>query len=122
MWTGLSIRARACGYGCLGRSRRIREGRVSEHSRQGERVVLAMLALAEGLPVFRTHHAYRHYAVCLLRLGNAYEEIGNSKDAFDSLEESLPIFERLQLPKYEKLAQDALERLRNPRARPAIVT
>lgn len=72
--------------------------------------------------VFRAHHAYRHYAICLLRLGTAYGEMGNSRDALACLEESLPIFERLQVPYLVEQAQDALERLRSLRARPAIVT
>lgn len=73
-------------------------------------------------PVLRAHHAHRHYATCLLRLGNIYQEVGKPLDALACLEESLPIFEQIRVPYLIEQARDALERLRNPGTRPAIVT
>ena len=73
-------------------------------------------------PVFQAHHARRHYATCQLRLGNVYEELGKPLDALACLDESLRIFEQLHVPYLAKQAQDALERLRGTRTRPAIVT
>lgn len=73
-------------------------------------------------PVFRDHHAHRYLALCLLRLGNTYLEVGNVRDAVACLEESLSIFEQLRLPSFAKRSQDTLERLRAIQTGPAIVT
>jgi DNA-binding SARP family transcriptional activator/tetratricopeptide (TPR) repeat protein len=65
-------------------------------------------SLLRALPVFQAH-SRRFHAVCLLKLGYAYESMG-SAEAVGYLEESLRIFTELRLPRKADQARQALER------------
>lgn len=58
--------------------------------------------------MFRDHFAHRFHALCLLKLGYAYEALGESETAARHLQESLDIFERLRLDHYTARARRAL--------------
>jgi DNA-binding SARP family transcriptional activator/tetratricopeptide (TPR) repeat protein len=65
-------------------------------------------SLLRALPVFQAH-SRRFHALCLLKLGYAYESMG-SPEAVGYLEESLQIFTELRLPWKADQARQALER------------
>jgi tetratricopeptide (TPR) repeat protein len=71
----------------------------------------AVSSLRRALPVFRVHSSRRYLAVCLMKLGYAYEAMG-SPEAIGYLEESLRIFRQLHLPRKVDQAQQALDRCR----------
>jgi tetratricopeptide (TPR) repeat protein len=75
----------------------------------------AATSLLRALPVFRDHSARHFQAVCLLKLGYAYEAMG-SPEAIGYLEESLQIFRRLRLPGKADRAQQALNRCKRSTA------
>jgi tetratricopeptide (TPR) repeat protein len=56
--------------------------------------------LLRALPRFRNHSRRRHYALCLLKLGYAYQAMSRYDEASRYLEQSLPIFRELRLPRY----------------------
>jgi transcriptional regulator with XRE-family HTH domain/tetratricopeptide (TPR) repeat protein len=65
--------------------------------------------LHHALPVFRDNSARHFQAICLLKLGYAYEAM-SSPEATDYLEESLQIFRLLRLTNKADRAQQALNR------------
>jgi tetratricopeptide (TPR) repeat protein len=69
----------------------------------------AAASLQRALPIFRDHSARHFQAVCLLKLGYAYEAMG-SPEAIGYLEESLQIFRELRLHSKADRAQLALSR------------
>jgi tetratricopeptide (TPR) repeat protein/DNA-binding XRE family transcriptional regulator len=66
-------------------------------------------ALRAALPVFRDSFMRRHHALCLLKLGYAYQAIGDYSAAIDHLEESLSIFGQLQLYHFADRARETLD-------------
>lgn len=76
---------------------------------QPDKAVGSWLA-AEAL--FRDCHAHRYYAVCLLRLGGAYEAMDRFQEAVTCLEESLLVFRRLRIAGKAAEALEALDRCR----------
>ncbi len=66
-------------------------------------------ALSTALPIFRDRLMGRHQALCLLKLGYAYQAMCDYEQAIASLEESLPIFRELRLPHLEQRALRTLE-------------
>lgn len=71
----------------------------------------AAKCLRRVLPVFADHHARRFQALCLMKLGLVYEEMG-SAEAVPFLEESLTIFDELGLKARAAMAEEALARWR----------
>jgi tetratricopeptide (TPR) repeat protein len=73
---------------------------------------LAVESLLRALPIFRDHQAHRHHALCLMKLGYAYERMRTYPLAIDYLEEGLVRFRELRLPRKAEQAQEALDRCR----------
>jgi DNA-binding SARP family transcriptional activator len=69
--------------------------------------------LAEAVPGFRDHFMRRHHALALLKLGYAYQAMGQFTTAIGYLEQSLPIFAALRLPHYEERVQQTIQDCRN---------
>jgi DNA-binding SARP family transcriptional activator len=61
-------------------------------------------ALSMAFPIFRDHFMRRMQALCLLKLGYAYQAMGDYEQAITSARESLTIFRELRLAHYEKQA------------------
>lgn len=61
-----------------------------------------------ALPFYRDHFMRRHHALCLLKMGYAYQAMGNYRIAISHLQESLGIFEQLRLAHYIERARNAL--------------
>jgi DNA-binding SARP family transcriptional activator/tetratricopeptide (TPR) repeat protein/transcriptional regulator with XRE-family HTH domain len=72
----------------------------------------AAATLHRALPVFRDHSARHFQAICLLKLGYAYQAIGSAQAA-DYLKQSLRIFRELRLPGKADRAQQALNHIVN---------
>jgi DNA-binding SARP family transcriptional activator/tetratricopeptide (TPR) repeat protein len=68
----------------------------------------AAASLQKALAVFRQHGSLRYHALCLLKLGYAYQAMG-SPQAVGHLAESLRMFEDLRLPLKARQAQEALD-------------
>lgn len=58
---------------------------------------------------FRSYSIRRHHAICLFKLGQAYQAIGSNELAVRYLEESVPMFRQLALPSYEQRAVRAIQ-------------
>jgi hypothetical protein len=69
-------------------------------------------ALASALPRFFDHFLQRHHARCLLKLGHAYQALGDREAAARHPQESVEIFERLRLDHCAARAGAALRSLR----------
>jgi tetratricopeptide (TPR) repeat protein/transcriptional regulator with XRE-family HTH domain len=65
-------------------------------------------SLHSALPIYRDHVMRRHHALCLLKLGYAYQAMGDHEAATSHLKESLGIFEQLRLDHYTQRARQAL--------------
>jgi tetratricopeptide (TPR) repeat protein/transcriptional regulator with XRE-family HTH domain len=65
-------------------------------------------ALRTALPTFRDHFVRRHHGLCLLKLGYAYQAMGDNQTAIAHLNESLGIFGQLRLDHYADRAREAL--------------
>ena len=76
-------------------------------------------ALRTALPIFRDHFMHRHHGLCLLKLGYAYQAMGDHQTALGHLAESLDIFGQLQLDHYAARARQALSTCQGQRAAPA---
>jgi tetratricopeptide (TPR) repeat protein/DNA-binding XRE family transcriptional regulator len=74
----------------------------------------AAASLHRALPVFRDRSARHFQAVCLLKLGYAYEAM-DSREAVGYLAESLQIFRQLHLQGKVDRAQEALNRCKGSR-------
>jgi tetratricopeptide (TPR) repeat protein/DNA-binding XRE family transcriptional regulator len=72
----------------------------------------AVEAFRSALPVFRDHFLHRHHALCLLKLGYAYQALGDREAAARHLQESVEIFDRLRLDHYTTRAREALRSVR----------
>src|SRR5215469_8715775 len=73
----------------------------------------AVEALGAALSLFRGHcNRRRHVGLCLLKLGHAYEKLGQPQQARRYLKESLAIFRELRFPHYEERALNALANCR----------
>jgi tetratricopeptide (TPR) repeat protein len=68
----------------------------------------AAQSLSQALPIYRDHFMRRHHALCLLKIGNACQAMADHEAAISHLEESLGIFEQLQLDHYAERAREAL--------------
>jgi tetratricopeptide (TPR) repeat protein len=71
----------------------------------------AVESLKQALPAFEAHFMRRHEGLCLLKLGYAYQGMGDHDTAVTHLSESLAIFSQLQLDHYTELVQRALSEL-----------
>ena len=65
-------------------------------------------SLRRALPVYRDHFMRRHHGLCLLKMGYAYQAMGDHEAAIGSLQESLDIFGPLQLSHYAMRARETL--------------
>ena len=72
----------------------------------------AVDCLLRALPLFQTHQADRYYALCLFKLGHAYEAMGARRLAVPYLEDSVRAFRQLLLPGRVEEALGLLERCR----------
>jgi tetratricopeptide (TPR) repeat protein len=76
------------------------------------RVEEAVSSWLSAATLFQGTHAHRFYALCQLRIGQAYEAMKLVPEAVTCLEESVVVFRRLRIvPKIEE-AQATLERCR----------
>jgi transcriptional regulator with XRE-family HTH domain/tetratricopeptide (TPR) repeat protein len=69
----------------------------------------AAQSLLGALPIYRDHFMHRHHALCLLKLGYTYQALEEYKAAAGHLQDSLDIFDRLQLAYFAERAQEALQ-------------
>jgi tetratricopeptide (TPR) repeat protein len=69
----------------------------------------AIETLQTAMAAFAQHADRRGQALCLLKTGEAYLGLGETRLGVISLEESLPIFRELGLPEYAAHAAEALE-------------
>jgi tetratricopeptide (TPR) repeat protein/DNA-binding XRE family transcriptional regulator len=67
----------------------------------------AVEAFRSALPMFRDHFLHRHHALCLLKLGYAYQALGDREAAARHPQESVEIFDRLWLDHYTTRAREA---------------
>jgi transcriptional regulator with XRE-family HTH domain/tetratricopeptide (TPR) repeat protein len=65
-------------------------------------------SLRSALPIYRDHFMRRHHALCLLKMGHAYQAMGDYQTAIGHLQESLDIFGQLQLDHHVARAREAL--------------
>jgi tetratricopeptide (TPR) repeat protein/transcriptional regulator with XRE-family HTH domain len=65
-------------------------------------------SLGEALPMYRDQFMRRHQGLCLLKLGYAYQAMGDCQTAADHLRESLEVFRQLQLDHFAARASEAL--------------
>ena len=70
----------------------------------------AIGALRQALPEFRAHHARRHIALCLLKLGHAHEAMSRYPEAIGYLSQARDMFGELRLTGKAESAQRALDR------------
>ena len=68
-------------------------------------------SLREALPFYRDR--FMRHALCLLKMGYAYQAMGDYDAAISHLSESLDIFDQLQLAHYSQRARDALTTCHN---------
>ncbi len=66
-------------------------------------------SLRSALPIYRDHFMHRHHALCLLKMGYAYQAVGDYQAAIPHLDESLGIFDKLQLGHFAERARGALD-------------
>jgi tetratricopeptide (TPR) repeat protein len=69
-------------------------------------------SLNAALPIFRDRFMRRHHALCLLKLGYAYQAMGDYQTAISYLTESLGILDRLKLVTYAERARQAIDACR----------
>lgn len=69
----------------------------------------AIKALSQAQEIFQARGLVRNNAICLLKLALADQAVGRYGQAIKKLEASLPVFRKLQLPSYEKVAIATLE-------------
>jgi tetratricopeptide (TPR) repeat protein len=72
----------------------------------------AVQSLLRALSVFRDLQAHRYRALCLAKLGHAYEQMAAYPKAVGCLEESVAKFHELRLSGRAEQAQQALDRCR----------
>jgi tetratricopeptide (TPR) repeat protein len=65
-------------------------------------------SLRSALPIYRDHFMRRHHGLCLLKMGHAYQAMGDHQAAIRSLQECLGIFGQLQLDHYAMRARETL--------------
>jgi transcriptional regulator with XRE-family HTH domain/tetratricopeptide (TPR) repeat protein len=65
-------------------------------------------SLRSALPFYRDRFMRRHHALCLLKMGYAYQAMDDCRAAISHLRDSLDIFEQLQLAHYTERARNAL--------------
>jgi tetratricopeptide (TPR) repeat protein len=65
-------------------------------------------SLRGALPIYRDHFMHRHHGLCLLKMGYAYQALGDNRAAIRYLRESLAILESLQLDHYAGRARETL--------------
>jgi tetratricopeptide (TPR) repeat protein len=65
-------------------------------------------SLRSALPFYRDRFMRRHHALCLLKMGYACQAMGDNQAAISYLNQSLGIFEQLQLAHYTERARNAL--------------
>jgi tetratricopeptide (TPR) repeat protein/DNA-binding XRE family transcriptional regulator len=65
-------------------------------------------SLRSALPIYRDHFMHRHHGLCLLKMGYAYQALGDNQTAIRCLRESLAILEPLQLEHYADRAREML--------------
>lgn len=69
--------------------------------------------MAHAVPVYRNHLMHRHHGLYPLKMGYAYEALGDHPAAIRHLRESQAIFDQLQLSFYAERARDALDACQN---------
>ena len=74
-------------------------------------------SLRSALPIYRDHFMHRHHGLCLLKMGYAYQALGDNQTAIRCLRESLAILEPLQLEHYADRARETLVSCLHSRAR-----
>jgi tetratricopeptide (TPR) repeat protein len=72
----------------------------------------AVRSLLHTLPIVRAHHARRHIALCLLKLGYAHEALRRYPEAIGYLSQARDTFGELRLTRRAESAQQALDRCR----------
>jgi tetratricopeptide (TPR) repeat protein/transcriptional regulator with XRE-family HTH domain len=65
-------------------------------------------SLTVALPIFRGHFMRRYQGLCLLKLGQIYQAMGDHQTAARHLTESMTIFSQLQLAFYAERAREAI--------------
>jgi tetratricopeptide (TPR) repeat protein len=90
-------------------SEALASGMLGDAYRELGRYPEAVEYLLRALPVLQAHSSRRFHAVCLLKLGYAYQAMG-SLEAVGFLKESQRIFTELQLPHLVDRVGQALER------------
>jgi DNA-binding SARP family transcriptional activator/transcriptional regulator with XRE-family HTH domain/tetratricopeptide (TPR) repeat protein len=68
----------------------------------------AIDAFGRALPTFRKHGLRRHEALCLLKMAESYQGLGNYRQARAYLAQCQPAFTELQMPAYVERTQKAL--------------
>ena len=69
--------------------------------------------LSNALPIFEDHFMNRAHALCLLKLGYSYQPMADREAAIMRLNESLAIFEELQLSHHAQRVRDTIVSCRN---------
>jgi DNA-binding SARP family transcriptional activator/tetratricopeptide (TPR) repeat protein len=82
----------------------------------------AAASLRAALPIFRTHLMHRFHALSLLKLGYAYQAMNNYLAAARRMEESLVIFDELQLSHYSQRAREGIASCRDHQRPPGGAT
>lgn len=95
--------------GCI-REEAISHGVLGDAYRGLGKFQVSIAALKHALQLLRAHHADRHTALCLLKLGYGYEGAGQFAEASRYLELARDLFNELTLEHRAELAQQALER------------
>lgn len=70
-------------------------------------------SLRSALPIYRDQFMRRHHALCLLKMGYAYQGVGDYLSAIVPLQESPAIFGQLQLDHYAERVRKTLMTCRN---------
>jgi tetratricopeptide (TPR) repeat protein len=70
-------------------------------------------SLSNALPIFEDHFMNRAHALCLLKLGYSYQPMADHEAAIMRLNESLAIFEELQLSHHAQRVRDTIVSCRN---------
>lgn len=66
--------------------------------------------LSRALTITKVALMHRHHALCLLKLGYAYEAMGMPEQAATYFEEGRADFMELRLPRYEERARQGAQR------------
>jgi tetratricopeptide (TPR) repeat protein len=69
----------------------------------------AVESLRSALPTFRDHFIRRHHGLCLLKIGYAYQAMGDYQTAIRHLKQRVRIFDQLQLGHFAERAREALD-------------